>query len=472
MSIGLFASTGLGATIRLGPDAGYQAIEAAQAGDEVVLAPGTYRFRLALTNSGTPSNPIVIHGEDPAHPPLFDYSGADLQSFPGSNAGFHPDRGAWDVIGSDLEFRSIAFRGAATTGPTSAAAIRFSSGERHHVSDLRVEGCEGGIENAAGSLLVENSRFHRNAVHFPMYAGGPFTARGNLLTDASEWNYYLAGSDALFEANWMSRSGGFAGLIGECSYKCGGTGAQPIARSIVFRGNVFVQSAAQTPNTSFFFGVLGGGNASDDGTGLTQPNLVTFSHNTFVGGLASPTTAMVIDSAAAHQTRVRLFGNAWTGFAMVASDQSAVAATLESGGNWVAEGTDTTGLSATVTGPPTALASTLRPTSGSSLFGAAATPPMLAPGFEFGADESGPPGAVLRATARTAGAFETSRVGAPDGGVLEEDAGVAPGADGGATARRDLKVGCGASPGAPLTFLLLVVVVMLLRRGGRPAPRR
>ncbi len=118
--LGLLAHAVFGATIRVSPDAGYQPIEAAQPGDEVVLAPGTYRFRLALTVSGTPSNPIVIRGEDPTQPPLFDYSGADLQSFPGSNAGSHPGRGAWDVIGSDLEFRSIAFRGAVTVGPTAA----------------------------------------------------------------------------------------------------------------------------------------------------------------------------------------------------------------------------------------------------------------------------------------------------------------------------------------------------------------
>ena len=160
--VGLLAQVVLGATIHLDPDAGYQPIEAAQAGDEVVLAPGTYRFRLALTVSGTPANPIVIRGEDPSQPPLFDYSGAELMSFPGSNAGSNPERAAWDVVGSDLEFRSIAFRGAATAGPLAPAAIRFSGGERHRVSDLRVEACEGGIENVGGALVVERSRLHRN----------------------------------------------------------------------------------------------------------------------------------------------------------------------------------------------------------------------------------------------------------------------------------------------------------------------
>jgi len=468
--LGLLAHAVFGATIRVSPDAGYQPIEAAQPGDEVVLAPGTYRFRLALTVSGTPSNPIVIRGEDPTQPPLFDYSGADLQSFAGSNAGFHPGRGAWDVSGSDLEFRSIAFRGAVTDGPTAAAAIRFSGGERHRVSELRVEECEGGVENVAGALLVENSRFHRNGTHFPMFGGGPFTARGNLLTDATEWNYYLAGSDALFEANWMSRSGGFAGLIDECAYGCGGTGVQPLARAIVFRGNVFVQSATQRPNSSFFFGVLGSGNPSADGTGLTQPNVVTFSHNTFVGALPTPTTAMVINAGAAHQTTVRVLGNAWTGFATLVSELSARPAALETAGNWAADGIDTTGFVSVVRGPASSLSPALRPVSNSSLFGVATTDSTRVPQLEFNADESGPPGVVPRSSATTAGAFESSLFGAPDGGRGDVDGGVpdgggSPSDPGGAPGRRNFRVGCGTTPDSALSLPLLMV--LRLRRRAR-----
>src|SRR5262245_54663523 len=46
----------------------YAKIEAAVAGDEVVIASGTYGFRLYLTHQGTPNNPIVIRALDPAHP--------------------------------------------------------------------------------------------------------------------------------------------------------------------------------------------------------------------------------------------------------------------------------------------------------------------------------------------------------------------------------------------------------------------
>lgn len=465
----LCAQVAFAATIRVGPDAGYQPIEAAQAGDEVLLAPGTYRFRLALTNSGTAASPIVIRAEDPSRPPVFDYSDADLISFPGSNAGFHPDRGAWDVRGSDLEFRSITIRGANTVGAVGAAAIRFSSGERHHVVDVRVEDCEGGLENVAGSLLVERSRFHRNVVHLNVFGGGPVTVRGNLMTDARDWNFYLAGNDALFEANWLSNSGGFAGLMGECSFTCGGTGAQPIARSIVFRGNVIVQNTMQQPNDSFFVGVLGTGGPSSDGTGFTQPNVVTFSHNTFVGRLATPTAALVLNSDGAHRTRVRAHGNAFTGFSSVVSELSATPATVESGFNWVVDGTDTAGVSASVTGPASALTSTYRPVLGSSLFGAAQTPAMLAPAFEFGGDGSGPPGVVPRTAATTAGAFETgSAMGPGDGGVTTEDAGVRDG-DGGVSpegrpARRLLQVGCGAGPGDVGT---LAALLLLRRRRAR-----
>ncbi len=43
-------------------------MEGAGAGDEVVVAPGTYRFRLYLEAHGTAAQPIVIRAADPARP--------------------------------------------------------------------------------------------------------------------------------------------------------------------------------------------------------------------------------------------------------------------------------------------------------------------------------------------------------------------------------------------------------------------
>ena len=56
-------------TISVGPSDSYQKIESAQAGDEVVIAPGTYAFRVHLTQVGTADKPIIIRARDPAQPP-------------------------------------------------------------------------------------------------------------------------------------------------------------------------------------------------------------------------------------------------------------------------------------------------------------------------------------------------------------------------------------------------------------------
>jgi len=231
-----------------------------------------------------------------------------------------------------------------------------------------------------------------------------------------------------------------------------------------------VQSATQRPNSSFFFGVLGSGNPSADGTGLTQPNVVTFSHNTFVGALPTPTTAMVINAGAAHQTTVRVLGNAWTGFATLVSELSARPAALETAGNWAADGIDTTGFVSVVRGPASSLSPTLRPVSNSSLFGVATTDSTRVPQLEFNADESGPPGVVPRSSATTAGAFESSLLGAPDGGRGDVDGSVpdgggSPSDPGGAPGRRNFRVGCGTTLDSALSLPLLMV--LRLRRRAR-----
>src|SRR5437879_2780550 len=53
------------AVINVTPTDSYTKIEAAQAGDEVIIAPGTYTFRVHLTAKAPASNPINIHALDP-----------------------------------------------------------------------------------------------------------------------------------------------------------------------------------------------------------------------------------------------------------------------------------------------------------------------------------------------------------------------------------------------------------------------
>ncbi|HEX4514877.1 MAG TPA: hypothetical protein VH054_15130, partial [Polyangiaceae bacterium] len=54
----------MAATITIAPTDDYKKIEAAQPGDEVVIAPGTYDFRVYLTQQAPANNPIVIRAQD------------------------------------------------------------------------------------------------------------------------------------------------------------------------------------------------------------------------------------------------------------------------------------------------------------------------------------------------------------------------------------------------------------------------
>src|SRR6185503_11244824 len=60
----------------------YTKIESAQAGDEVVISPGTYAFRVYLTKPAT--NTITIRALDPANPPVWDFGTTLLDNAPGS----------------------------------------------------------------------------------------------------------------------------------------------------------------------------------------------------------------------------------------------------------------------------------------------------------------------------------------------------------------------------------------------------
>src|SRR5437773_2401412 len=91
----------LGATINVTPTTpnGWTVIESADAGDEVVIAPGTYKYRVYLTHSGTAQAPIVIRAQEPSNKPLFDLTGMAINLWPGDTGVPGTNRGAFQVRG-------------------------------------------------------------------------------------------------------------------------------------------------------------------------------------------------------------------------------------------------------------------------------------------------------------------------------------------------------------------------------------
>src|ERR1700704_913570 len=72
------------AIINVGPTDSFTKIESAQPGDEVVIAPGTYSFRVYLTRQATATNPIVIRAQNPANRPVWDFGTNLVENAPGS----------------------------------------------------------------------------------------------------------------------------------------------------------------------------------------------------------------------------------------------------------------------------------------------------------------------------------------------------------------------------------------------------
>src|SRR6476469_7256408 len=87
-----------GAIITVTTNDTYTKIESAQAGDEVIISPGTYAFRVYLTRAAT--NTINIPALDPANPPVWDFGTTFLDNAPGSYNAGDKARGAWQFSGA------------------------------------------------------------------------------------------------------------------------------------------------------------------------------------------------------------------------------------------------------------------------------------------------------------------------------------------------------------------------------------
>jgi hypothetical protein len=118
------------ATIPVGPSDSYEKIEAAQPGDEVVVAPGTYRFRVHLTRQAPSSQPIVIRAQDPSNPPVWDLAGTLVEDAPGSYGAGDRGRGCWQISGgTNYRISGIVFTHCRNAGGN-AAGLRYYGGAR------------------------------------------------------------------------------------------------------------------------------------------------------------------------------------------------------------------------------------------------------------------------------------------------------------------------------------------------------
>lgn len=323
----------------------YRDIEAAQPGDEVIIASGTYRYRVHLDMQGTAVMPIVVRGEDPNNPPVFDYAGQAINTWPGSYPTNTPDsvRHAWLITGSYITVRDIEVTGARNAGGVLASAgFRFLNatcrGERlrsHH----NMIGVEFGLTSfqLGGGSVVERSVLADNDVSVTHY-GGKATIRNTVFRGARS-HLYNGASSLTLESNWFEPPTDYFINIDNCAFRCGGTSnSQVVPRTMVFASNLFLRDATTASTWSL---LLDGrrGPLSDDNSGDASVTEVYLLHNTFVNLDPAPPTNVdaVLKQGTVLTYSVRAYGNVMHHFedAWVTSGLG----TTIGAANWATEGT-------------------------------------------------------------------------------------------------------------------------------------
>ncbi|MFL5318348.1 MAG: right-handed parallel beta-helix repeat-containing protein [Myxococcaceae bacterium] len=457
------------ATIPITPASSFTDIEAATAGDEVVIAPGTYKFRVFLGNEGTAAAPIHLRAQDPSNPPIWDLTGQDPADWPGSYTGGDNGRGCWQVRGSHYVIENIVFKGCKAVTSGTSAGIRVVNATDVTVRGCSFSACDNGVETVAPDLTVEFCEFHQNLQSSIASYGGTLTARWNLMTDSGSSHLYLGGGSVTLEYNWMSRWGDYAIHFGYCEEFCGGTSlADPISKVLTMTGNVMVAGPASVNDR--IVTLYASQAESTDGTGTLSVLEARFVNNTIIGtavnagGLAF---LLIANQPGAVQHKVTFMNNALVGVAAAYTENVPGNADylVRGENNWLPTGADFGALTGTLQGASPGFedesAMDFRPNVSSELRNHAAlvTPPLEAPVSEYYRDE------IVAALARTRqkvadiGAFEYGNDAAPVGSAS------------GALEPKHLGVGCQVAGGDAAIAWMVLAAVQRGRRRTREARR-
>ncbi len=275
----------LAETFTMTPDDDWTVLENAQAGDIVEIAPGTYQFRVYLSNAGTADNPIIIRAQDPENRPVWDLVGDSEDTFvntwPGSYGAGDNHRGCWQVAaeGAYYDISGIVFQNC--RAPSSAGMRMINSGPVT-LRDCVFQHNTNGLTGASTDLVVEHSEFFQNgktltegnATHHIYIFGGVFTLRHSYLHDGHEGQaFHIRARESTIEYNWITRPANYVGDIMTCEQFCGD---EPQQQTMLVRGNVIVQG--EPSNGSQLFALFR--DAEEDTSARMDLSLV---HNTIIG---------------------------------------------------------------------------------------------------------------------------------------------------------------------------------------------
>jgi hypothetical protein len=453
-SVGLVSGAARAATINVVPGDSYTKIEGAKPGDEVVIAPGTYGFRVYLTQKAPTGNPIVIRAADPANPPVWDLSAGYVEDAPGSYTAGDRGRGCWQLSGAtNIQISGLVITGCHGSDADSAGMRYYEGTSGILLSNVVFRGNDNGLTGGSQSsqITVEYCEFDRNGTllasssspsHNIYIYGGDFTLRYSYVHDPVQaQNFHIRAQTSVIEYNWFARAASYAGdLMTDDDYD----GSSTFTQSMTFRGNVIVQGGTQS-NDSQIIAVYNDARAA----GLTLN--VTLLYNTFVGPSGGRASLVHLSNADGTPMSAELDDNLILGTTNATHVEMTSVGHVTGTHNWLPTGADATGLSATVFGADpkfnNAAGEDFTLAAGSTAINAAMAPATGAPDHEYYRDETVTRMDRARATAKDIGAFESTTAGAgvgPDGGVTAGPDGGA----GGATGAGGAAIGAGGTPSA------------------------
>jgi MYXO-CTERM domain-containing protein len=463
----LSASPAAAAVINVSPADGnmaYTKIEAAGPGDEVIIAPGTYAFRVYLQGQGTASQPIHIHGADPANPPVWDPGMSRVDDLPGSYTAGDKARGCWQVSGGTGYLIEDIVLQNCHAADNDSAGLRYYNGTmgltlRSVLFKDNDNGLTGGTEGS--DATVEFSEFSGNGnlaassgspTHNAYIYGGTFAVRYSYFHDPLQaQNLHCRAVTSTIEYNWFDRAKSYVGdLMTSDDYASNPVGS--LTQTMTLRGNVIIQTASQA-NDSQIWAIY-----NDEASGSPVSFSVTALYNTVVGA-GGHAAFLHVSNADGTQMTASVSDNLIAGTSQPILVEDSGHADVSGTHNWIQTGADGTGLSGTITGAspgfnaPAGDDFTLA--AGSACIGAADATVTGLPTDEYYQNETVTRLYRVRAAAKDVGAFEHDTtgpgigpggapVGSPDGGA--PDAG--PGTGGSSTGSSSSSSGSAGSGGA------------------------
>lgn len=327
------------------PADSYGPIESAQAGALVLLAPGTYKFRVYLSNSGTTANPIVIRAADPDNPPVWDLDGKDCDEWPGSYTAGDLGRGAWQIEGSNITVSDIVIKNSNCNDGAcfkNSAGIRHKGGDNITVRNAHIEGNDNGITGWGDNLLYEDSTIYANGnasegdgTHNIYTHGGVYTFRRCHIYDPIEGqNVHSRSRDIRFEYCLIENGYNYTGdiMVNSNEYQAG----SPNYQTMTFLGCTIKER--QNP-----------GNSSKVFTMYNQPassNVhmrINMYYNTFIGNGQNEAMIRFTDSGLASQSAY-LYNNIFYGNHIPFSFDTTTGVTAVARNNWWPQGYSYTSL--------------------------------------------------------------------------------------------------------------------------------